>query len=874
MSVAINSLLNHSGSSISAAEGWVQGQRQQYQEEAQHTGHQVQYRQPPGEQDRSNGIPPQFRYQQHSQHGQQVLLPSPPSTAGGTGRSPPAPAAPVPILSTTKNSVCEKCGEGFQCDSLRRKHEARHTKPYKCPLRSCQRSTTGFTSKNDLSRHLNSVHKGQAAVGYNCKYGNCRDKKKIYYRLDNFRNHLKKLHGSANGGTEAEFIKRAELECRTEDTGSSLELSGAETSDALNLAAQSDAESVAGGRNTPARSNPQPCPTPLANSPEHSMKLNGGYPPTVFKPWKQEPPSPPRTGTTTVSQERVSEGVSEVDTSAPQRIIPQSADRAEKRRRLVEKMREIQMELQLLDEQDAREFNEVGVNGMARSPDLSPEDKGYGIAKYPGQNGQTETLVYGIPLPRKAHLEPGSLTHPDGSQSHSLSHHGREMRFQPHAPGFEKDRNGAEISASSTLPSPSETVGSTGNWTPAGGHDANPLSPPLAHSPLLMQARRGAPGPLLINNGILKQGLTLQDIPTVTRLNREAGTRTFHCPHPGCKSKFHRECELRKHRRRHTRPYECTVAHCKSVFGSKNDWKRHENSQHHRLEMWKCQIPLTDDGTEVCGKVCFRKENFMNHLKAATGHGITEKSMQEQWAQRCYLSGNGDDTFWCGFCQDPNTGKKGVMIKLKNVGEGKKGPDRLDERYDHMAAHFENNLTMKSFVHPTHDHFTDDSSSISDEEFDMLNSTSLSGQGREPVSPIALEQLADVAASKRRAGYNNYGDRDGHRKKQRVEGNVWYCCDPKREHSGVGFSAPNLIDDLRCLDCNHERCRNCETGIPEPHMLRDDIASPKMIPHHGHHHQHHQHHHQFRGEKRELLNIHIGLSGSGMNGGVSGPYQR
>lgn len=91
---------------------------------------------------------------------------------------------------------------------LYRKHEARHTKPYKCPLISCQRSTVGFTSKNDLSRHMNSVHKGHAAVGYNCKYGNCKDKKKIYYRLDNFRNHLKKLHSPRNGAPEAEFLKR------------------------------------------------------------------------------------------------------------------------------------------------------------------------------------------------------------------------------------------------------------------------------------------------------------------------------------------------------------------------------------------------------------------------------------------------------------------------------------------------------------------------------------------------------------------------------------------------------------------------------------------------------------------------------------------
>ncbi len=93
---------------------------------------------------------------------------------------------------------------------LLRKHEARHTKPYKCPLPECERNEKGFTSKNDLSRHMNSVHKGLrgngSATGYNCLYGSCREKKKIYYRLDNFRNHLKKLHAPQEGLEE--FIRR------------------------------------------------------------------------------------------------------------------------------------------------------------------------------------------------------------------------------------------------------------------------------------------------------------------------------------------------------------------------------------------------------------------------------------------------------------------------------------------------------------------------------------------------------------------------------------------------------------------------------------------------------------------------------------------
>lgn len=69
---------------------------------------------------------------------------------------------------------------------------------------------SGFTSPNDLKRHENSVHKGTKgpAVGYNCIYDHCRDRNKIYFRLDNFRNHLKKLHSTRDARCMSAFLKQ------------------------------------------------------------------------------------------------------------------------------------------------------------------------------------------------------------------------------------------------------------------------------------------------------------------------------------------------------------------------------------------------------------------------------------------------------------------------------------------------------------------------------------------------------------------------------------------------------------------------------------------------------------------------------------------
>lgn len=80
---------------------------------------------------------------------------------------------------------------------FRRKHEVRHTKPFKCNESNCTRSK-GFSTKNDLDRHKKSVHKiapkNVVDKSYRCAAVNCPKKEKIWPRPDNFRQHCKRMH--------------------------------------------------------------------------------------------------------------------------------------------------------------------------------------------------------------------------------------------------------------------------------------------------------------------------------------------------------------------------------------------------------------------------------------------------------------------------------------------------------------------------------------------------------------------------------------------------------------------------------------------------------------------------------------------------------
>jgi hypothetical protein len=88
-----------------------------------------------------------------------------------------------------------------------RKHDLRHRKPFVCKVEGCTR-VDGFSTTNDLDRHIKSKHPSAGPSGhtkrYRCHVQGCKSKEKSWPRLDNFRSHLKRVH-SHHFQSEEEF---------------------------------------------------------------------------------------------------------------------------------------------------------------------------------------------------------------------------------------------------------------------------------------------------------------------------------------------------------------------------------------------------------------------------------------------------------------------------------------------------------------------------------------------------------------------------------------------------------------------------------------------------------------------------------------------
>ena len=93
---------------------------------------------------------------------------------------------------------------------LARKHKVRHTKPFTCNIHGCAR-IEGFSTTNDLDRHIKSKHPSEitefsSAKRFRCIVPGCKSKDKWWPRLDNFRSHLRRLHGNVLSTDEFEKV--------------------------------------------------------------------------------------------------------------------------------------------------------------------------------------------------------------------------------------------------------------------------------------------------------------------------------------------------------------------------------------------------------------------------------------------------------------------------------------------------------------------------------------------------------------------------------------------------------------------------------------------------------------------------------------------
>ncbi|RGP58706.1 hypothetical protein FSPOR_11829, partial [Fusarium sporotrichioides] len=123
---------------------------------------------------------------------------------------PPASVATAPVGGERRWS-CRDCEKTCRTRSELRKHELKHSLPWRCNVSGCSRNK-GFTSKNDLDRHKRTVHNDRTVSGraFVCNIGSCAKKTKVWPRADNFRSHLERMHHKSYSANDdlTEYVYR------------------------------------------------------------------------------------------------------------------------------------------------------------------------------------------------------------------------------------------------------------------------------------------------------------------------------------------------------------------------------------------------------------------------------------------------------------------------------------------------------------------------------------------------------------------------------------------------------------------------------------------------------------------------------------------
>ncbi|KAJ4325112.1 hypothetical protein N0V94_000826 [Neodidymelliopsis sp. IMI 364377] len=233
-----------------------------------------------------------------------------------------------------------------------------------------------------------------------------------------------------------------------------------------------------------------------------------------------------------------------------------------------------------------------------------------------------------------------------------------------------------------------------------------------------------------------------------------------------------RTCDLNKHMKRHRKPYGCTYPKCHKRFGAKSDWKRHENSQHFQLEAYRCDYP--NNAGQKCGQHCYRTALFQKHL--TDKHKVTSGEKMHADLKRCRIGKNCQVQYWCGFCREIKT--------LKN-----KRNAAWDERFDHIAEHFEKkkdsiddwlcveeNRTKRQLQEEV------DRTAFPDEESGDLESDESGGDGAVSTTCVKAVTIPRPQASSQKGSHKRPVPTDPREEtgplEKRVRSIYWYCvCD-------------------------------------------------------------------------------------------------
>ncbi|EON62072.1 hypothetical protein W97_01291 [Coniosporium apollinis CBS 100218] len=547
---------------------------------------------------------------------------------------------------------CPYCLERPKCKSEYKKHVLKHEKPYKCDFPGCTR-IDGFTTVNDLERHKKSVHRtGGRTKSYKCAADKCKGKTKIWPRLDNFKQHIERMHKEEEPDVD-DLIGRSEYHGDKafdsppplrppslppfEDAlanigaGSDIQtLSYNTTSDLCISPDQGDGQTQVTGRQPRDHSGGQLGANLLqlydcGRATDRESNL-GQRQPGLLSSVGPGPAGPRNVRSDTADI------IGSLDLLADAAVGLDSCDSGPYHEALEDTVHSYPR-VELSDHEAASSSPQVMSSPPADATITTPTNpaEGEAIMKVLREvlNGMASFKKSGLTLNSASRT--GSRIAPPSKPLAST-----EPQRDVSVEIIESDRTG---DAARTV----------------------------VNAPTLNEAMKTLLAEFL--KGREEEGsLSSKDVPKDATVERN-----IQCSHPGCKTVLPRKCDLKKHMKRHTKPYGCTFHKCKKSFGSKNDWKRHESTQHFQHEAWRCLEPKVGSQKDQCADHFYEQASFESHLQQ--NHQFRDKDKLKEFLSKCRMGRNGLHQYWCGFHRE--------LHPVKNVGI-----KAWDERFNHIDAMF------------------------------------------------------------------------------------------------------------------------------------------------------------------------------------------
>ncbi|EXJ88347.1 hypothetical protein A1O1_05277 [Capronia coronata CBS 617.96] len=604
--------------------------------------------------------------------------------------------------------LCRECNYQAKTRSDLKKHNARHEREHRCHFPTCMRKSKGFATKNDLDRHLKSVHhiNSRGTKYYKCLAEGCPRADRKWPRLDNFKQHLQKMHKDQDPDhllelSESWYNQQQRLpQGQREDGAESIDFDIVLPSDSVTptMAPQKQYENMC-------PSSDPSCDTSMTTDNPMARSLSFGN--HLLDP----------------------DLVSGTTAGFP---VPQHVHR-----------RNISIPGDVSTSQ--KQF----YMGDLTSPQI-PMQRTHSQVDYPiySNHMHQENLFDTMTNFQLSQSDPWAVhdrSIPLSNLNHFLYDAGRDQIRRVKAPHtvavLDSDRMVDLTSPQEVLPVMSNDLGgrqdelllnigaSTSNTTAdtGGGLDTSPLQTfmvnvfPPENQPKIPETSMGKLLEDEINSFLLEHNskadkdrvsMSQEEIINLVRMSLRSfssatasgrvrsvgpsaaapifdtltgnqcpdGEKTqFRCTVEGCNKVKSRQSDLRKHMARHDKPFGCTSDGCNKTFGSKNDWKRHEQNQHKQAECWLCV-----DCHEV---FYYSQDNYLRHLHEV--HPTYRFQDGHHNAKHFHIAANYEGHYWCGFCN-------------KIMRQNKHGVEAVNARFNHIGDHFsKHKMAAKTWIELT-----------------------------------------------------------------------------------------------------------------------------------------------------------------------------